>query len=69
MWTCCRWRTRWRLIGGLAAPTGLGSGLVHLRESLRLQLGSAATLHAGPEASGPHFRVELRLPWQDAATP
>lgn len=54
---------------GPAARTGLGSGLAHLSESLRLQLGSTATLHAGPEASGPHFRVELRLPWQDACTP
>lgn len=48
---------------------GLGSGLAQLRESLRLQLGSAATLQAGPEASGLRFRVELQLPWQEDASP
>lgn len=53
----------------LASPTGLGSGLAQLRESLRLQLGAAAELHAGLDATGQHHRVELRLPWQEASAP
>lgn len=54
-------------IGG-ATSLGLGSGLAHLRESLRLQLGSAAELQAGPDGSG-QYRVELRLPWQEGTAP
>lgn len=53
----------------LASTPGLGSGLAQLRESLRLQLGAAAELQAGPDASGRHHRVELRLPWQEATAP